>query len=197
MRHVCDLPAHQYVEVDRKFLSRGERDGWEEAVWFAVSAVPHRAWGLTVLLKCGAIYRGLPPHAIVLDPVGKVIDWKLEEAQRWDCFGYDFTCHRHAYLRELDCSAYIFPDRRWLPGSYLFTADFYDDAYSLEPSQTKSSHFIALDNGRLAVLPGNNLLWEEASFTRAQDKPSWLRVQNQSWHAERPGWDHVVGEETA
>jgi len=197
MRHVCDLPAHQYVEVDRKFLSRGERDGWEEAVWFAVSAVPHRAWGLTVLLKCGAIYRGLPPHAIVLDPVGKVIDWKLEEAQRWDCFGYDFTCHRHAYLRELDCSAYIFPDRRWLPGSYLFTADFYDDAYSLEPSQTKSSHFIALDNGRLAVLPGNNLLWEEASFTRSQDKPSWLRVQNQSWHAERPGWDHVVGEETA
>lgn len=197
MRHVCDLPAHQYVEVDRKFLSRGERDGWEEAVWFAVSAVPHRAWGLTVLLKCGAVYRGLPPHAIVLDPVGKVIDWKLEEAQRWDCFGYDFTCHRHAYLRELDCSAYIFPDRRWLPGSYLFTADFYDDAYSLEPSQTKSSHFIALDNGRLAVLPGNNLLWEEASFTRAQEKPSWLRVQNQSWHAERPGWDHVVGEETA
>ena len=197
MRHVCDLPAHQYVEVDRKFLSRGERDGWEEAVWFAVSAVPHRAWGLTVLLKCGAIYRGLPPHAVLLDPVGKVIDWKLEEAQRWDCFGYDFTCHRHAYLRELDCSAYIFPDRRWLPGSYLFTADFYDDAYSLEPSQTKSSHFIALDNGRLAVLPGNNLLWEEASFTRAQEKPSWLRVQNQSWHAERPGWDQVVGEETA
>ena len=197
MRHVCDLPAHQYVEVDRKFLSRGERDGWEEAVWFAVSAVPHRAWGLTVLLKCGAIYRGLPPHAVVLDPVGKVIEWTLPQAQRWDCFGYDFTCHRHAYLRELDCSAYIFPGRRWLPGSYLFTADFYDDAYSLEPSQTKSSHFIALDNGRLAVLPGNNLLWEEASFTRAQEKPSWLRVQNQSWHAERPGWDHVVGEETA
>ena len=197
MRHVCDLPAHQYVEVDRKFLSRGERDGWEEAVWFAVSAVPHRAWGLTVLLKCGAIYRGLPPHAVVLDPVGKVIEWTLPQAQRWDCFGYDFTCHRHAYLRELDCSAYIFPDRRWLPGSYLFTADFYDDAYSLEPSQTKSSHFIALDNGRLAVLPGNNLLWEEASFTRAQEKPSWLRVQNQSWHAERPGWDQVVGEETA
>jgi len=197
MRHVCDLPAHQYVEVDRKFLSRGERDGWEEAVWFAVSAVPHRAWGLTVLLKCGAIYRGLPPHAVVLDPVGKVIEWTLPQAQRWDCFGYDFTCHRHAYLRELDCSAYIFPDRRWLPGSYLFTADFYDDAYSLEPSQTKSSHFIALDNGRLAVLPGNNLLWEEASFTRAQEKPSWLRVQNQSWHAEEQGWDHVVGEETA
>ena len=197
MRHVCDLPQHQYIEVDRRYLSRGQHEGWEEAVWFAVSAVPHRAWGCTVMLKCGALYRGLPLHAIVHDPIGKVIEWTLPEAQRWDCFGYDFVTHRHGYLRELDCSAWIAPSRKWLPGAYLFTADFYDDSYSLEPSQTKSSHFIALGNGRLAVLPGNNLLWEEASFTRGAGKPDWLRVQHQSWHAETPGFDHVVTEETA
>jgi len=124
MRHVCDLPQHQYIEVDRRYLSRGQHEGWEEAVWFAVSAVPHRAWGCTVMLKCGALYRGLPLHAIVHDPIGKVIEWTLPEAQRWDCFGYDFITHRHGYLRELDCSAWIAPSRKWLPGAYLFTADF-------------------------------------------------------------------------
>jgi hypothetical protein len=59
MTHAANLPRHQYISVDKSVLSQGQVQGWEEAVWFGLSSVPHRAWACTVMLKCGALYRGL------------------------------------------------------------------------------------------------------------------------------------------
>jgi len=197
MTHAANLPFHQYVSVDKKILSGNKAEGWEEAVWFGLTSVPHRAWGCTVMLKCGAIYRGLPISALAHDKVGEEQPWSIGEAQRWDCFGYSFQPIRYDYLRELDCSVWIPKRNCWFAGHYVFTAEPYEDGYSLEPSQTKSHHFIALVNGRYACVPGNNVLWKEASFVREDGKPDWLRVQTQTWHAEEPGFDHVVTEESA
>ena len=179
-------------------MSQGQVQGWEEAVWFGLNSVPHRAWGCTGMLKCGALYRGLPLSAICHDPVGHSHKWELRDAQRWDCFGYNFSAIEYDYLRELDCSVWIASRQVWLGGSYMFTAEPYGDGYSLEPSQTKSHHFIALHNGRITCVPGNNILWREASFTKGElDKPSWLRVQTQTHHAEEQPFDHIVTEESA
>ena len=67
MTHAANLPRHLYVSVDRSVMSRGHGDGWEDAVWFGLTSVPHRAWGCTVMLQCGALYRGLPLSAIAHD----------------------------------------------------------------------------------------------------------------------------------
>lgn len=197
MIHAADIPNHQYLWVDKSVLSRGQVQGWEEAVWFGLTSVPHRAWGCTLMLKCGAIYRGTPLSALALDEVGKEQLWSIGDAQRWDCFGYNFQPIRYAYLRELDCDVWLAKRGHWMRGHYLFTAEPYEDSYSLEPSQTKSHHFIALCNGRITCVPGNNVLWHESSFTKPNGKPDWLRVQNETWHAEEPGFDHIVTEESA
>jgi hypothetical protein len=104
MTHAANLPRHQYVSVDKSVLSQGQVQGWEEAVWFGLNSVPHRAWACTVMLKCGALYRGLPLSAICHDPAGHTHKWELRDAQRWDCFGYNFATIEYDYLRELDCS---------------------------------------------------------------------------------------------
>mgnify|MGYP003644646029 CR=1 FL=1 len=70
MTHAANLPRHLYVKCDMEFVSDGEKRGIEDAVWFGLTAVPGRAWGCTVMLKCGALYRGLPLSAICHDPVG-------------------------------------------------------------------------------------------------------------------------------
>lgn len=197
MTHAANLPFHQYVSVDKKILSGNKAEGWEEAVWFGLISVPHRAWGCTVMLKCGAIYRGLPISALAHAKVGEDQHWALGEAQRWDCFGYSFSPIRYDYLRELDCSVWIPKRNCWFAGHYVFTAEPYEDGYSLEPSQTKSHHFIALVNGRYACVPGNNIIWKESSFVREGGKPDWLRVQTETWHAEEPGFDRVVTEDSA
>lgn len=149
------------------------------------------------MLQCGAVYRGLPLHALCHSEAGFDVPWTLGESQRWDCFGYQFSSIRYDYLRELDVSLWVPKRKSWMQGHYLFTAEPYEDSYSLEPSQTKSHNFIALDNGRYACAPNNNILWKESSFVKQEGKPDWLRVQTESWHAEEPGFDEVVTEESA
>ena len=59
------LPRHQYVWVDGTFMGS---EGWHPAVWFGLHSQPGRAWGCTILLECGAIYRDLPLHALAFQP---------------------------------------------------------------------------------------------------------------------------------
>jgi hypothetical protein len=179
-----------------EFVSDGEKQGIEDAVWFGLTAVPGRAWGCTIMLKCGALYRGLPLHALAHGEI-TIMDWDINDAQRWDCFGWNFTTIEYEYLMGLSCKVWIANKKTWEVGRYLFTAEPYGDGFSMSPSQTKSHHFIALNNGRITAVPGNNVLWKESSFTTPSEKPNWLRTQSQVWHGEQATWDDVVGEETA
>ena len=196
MTHAANLPRHLYVKCDMEFVSDGEKQGLEDAVWFGLTAVPGRAWGCTVMLKCGALYRGLPLHALAHGDIA-IMDWDINDAQRWDCFGWNFTTIEYDYLMGLSCKVWIANKKTWEVGRYLFTAEPYGDGFSMSPSQTKSHHFIALNNGRMTAVPGNNVLWKESSFTTPSEKPNWLRTQSQVWHGEQATWDDVVGEETA
>ena len=196
MTHAANLPRHLYVKCDMEFVSDGQKQGIEDAVWFGLTAVPGRAWGCTVMLKCGALYRGLPLHALAHGEIA-IMDWDINDAQRWDCFGWNFTTIEYEYLMGLSCKVWIASKKTWEVGRYLFTAEPYGDGFSMSPSQTKSHHFIALNNGRMTAVPGNNVLWKESSFTTPSEKPNWLRTQSQVWHGEQATWDDVVGEETA
>jgi hypothetical protein len=126
-----------------------------------------------------------------------IMDWDINDAQRWDCFGWNFTTIEYEYLMGLSCKVWIASKKTWEVGRYLFTAEPYGDGFSMSPTQTKSHHFIALNNGRITAVPGNNVLWNESSFTTPSEKPNWLRTQSQVWHGEDATWDDVVGEETA
>jgi hypothetical protein len=76
---IASLPFHKYVWVDSSFIRTGGLSGFEPAVWFGLVSQYGRAWGLNVMLECGAVYRSLPPHAIAFrknpDP------WTIKDAQ--------------------------------------------------------------------------------------------------------------------
>jgi len=172
-----DLPFHLYGYVDRAFLSNGEQEGWEPAVWFGLTAPANRAFGLTVLLECGAVYRHVPPHAWAFTTDSP--KWTLKEAQAWDSFGRDTSAIEYRYLRELEVTII----RTGLMGIYRFTIEFDEDGFSREPTQSKCLHAIQLDNGRLTFQPNDRLLWKEASFTKS-NVPKWLRRQTQIYWSE-------------
>ena len=66
--YALDLPYHIYGYVDKQFLTNFHETGTEPAVWFGLLTPANRALGLTVMLECGAVYRGLPPHAWMFSP---------------------------------------------------------------------------------------------------------------------------------
>jgi hypothetical protein len=187
--HVGQLPRHQYVWVDSDFTHE-KPIGFVPAVWFGLVSYPGRAWGCTVMLECGAIYRALPPHALAFSDSPEIY-WPVQMAQRWDCYGWNFTAHIYDYLDGLDCRVRIELDcpvriERYteLDGQYLFSVAPVGDAFSAYPEQAKEFTFVRLDNDRLTVQPTNNLLFTEKSFTRDVGWPTDLQRQSKVYHAE-------------
>lgn len=177
MTIACNLPWHVYGLVDKQFLSRGETQGWEKAIWFGITVPASRAVGLTVLLECGAVYRQLPPHSFAFTDTPAT--WTIEQAEAWDCFGGDAQVIEYSYLKDLTVYSH------GLPGSYLFTVEFDSDGFSRYPAQSKCLHCIRLNNGRLTMQPNNYLRWTEASFTNHLLPTTYLRRQDIVYSTER------------
>jgi len=168
--HIGELPKHQYVWIPDAFICKEPTGQLIPAVWFGINSTPGRMWGCTVLLECGAIYRSLPPNAIRFckdaDPTNF---WCHENAQRWDCYGWRFSCIEYTYLRGMDVIAKT--NGGEFLGQYLFTAAPFDDAFSDHPSQAKEFTFIRTRCQTLTIQPTDKLLVIDKSFT--PDVPSW------------------------
>lgn len=172
--------GHRYVFVDSSFTHR-EAVGFIPAVWYGLVSYPGRAWGCTVLLESGAIYRNLPPHAIGFNR--NPAKWGVRQAQTWDCYGWDWTYVEYEYLRGLDCR--VRADGRDYDGQYMFSVSPVGDRFSAAPDQSKEFTFVELDNGRLTVQPTNHIVFRERSFTGPDLVfPSGLKRQSEIYSAE-------------
>ena len=100
---IGSLPKHKYVWVDTSFTHKAAI-GFVPAVWFGLVSHPGRMWGCNVMLESGAVYRGLPLHALAHDRYPEN-GWQPEHAQQWDCYGYDWTATEYTFLRSLRCKA--------------------------------------------------------------------------------------------
>lgn len=172
-----NLPHHKYCFVESGFIRKGAT-GIEPCVWFAIHSHPGRAWGCHVMLENGAVYRGVPPHAMVFDEA-PLVNWGLQDAQIWDCYGTQFSIVCYDYLAGLQTV-----DHRGRSGRYLFTVVPLNDGYTEAPDQSKEFMFIEGDNGRLSILPTNKLLFRDSSFTKETEWPTDLKLTNQIWRVE-------------
>lgn len=175
------LPRHRYIWVDSAFTHREPTIGFIPAVWFALASWPGRAWGCTVLLENGACYRNLPPHALAFAP-DPAPEWTLQDAQRWDCYGWRWAANAYPYLE----GQRVIARHRGsfeAPGDYLFSVAPADDGFSAEPGQNKEFTFIALDNGRLTIQPTDYVLFADKSFTTPQ-WPTVMKRQREVYSCE-------------
>lgn len=175
---IQSLPRHLYAFVDSELIYQ-QPCGLVPCVWFGLVGVPGRAWGLNVMLESGAVYRNIPPHGIAFTQ--KAAKWKLKQAQHWDCYSATFQLHEYDYLAGLRCRVNV-AGSDWLRGRYLFTLFPYSDGFSAEPEQAKEHKFVQLDNGRLAIVPTNKIVFSDDSFT----VPGFNRLKTQKtvWRVE-------------
>lgn len=169
-----NIPKHQYVWADLSLISHAS--GWTPAVWFGISSIPGRVWGLHLLLESGAVYRNVPPHGVSFSPNPPV--WSPKDAQLWDCYSSEFSTIEYDYLSEMRCKT--IPNGDW--GRYLFTVVPYGEGFSGYPEQAKEFFFIQLDTGRLVILPTNRVLFRDQSFTRDIEIP--LKVSEKIYRCE-------------
>jgi len=182
----ASLPFHFYAYVRAEFLRDFEagQGQFEPALVFGVSSHCSRALGWHVLTESGATFWNLPIHALAMRPDAK--QDSLSALQPWDCFSENVAVTEFKALRGLRLEAWLEGTRKEL-GAYLFTVDWYDNGYSHEPEQAKCAHVVQLDNGNLAALPNNRVIWFEASFTTSQPngpRPDY-KVQTRVWRCEK------------
>lgn len=175
------LPRHLYVYVDTTFTHRGKpRPRFQPAVWFGLTSAPGRAWGCTIMLESGAVYRSLPPHAIAFS-VRPGWPWTLQKSQTWDCYGTDFSVVEYPYLAGLRCLAKT--GTTTSEGRYLFSVAPVGDGFSAQPEQAKEFHFIEV-LGRLSIQPTDRVVYEDKSFTGPLAFPHGLRAQTDVYRCE-------------
>lgn len=172
------LLTHQYCFVQPNAI--GDHT-WLPVAWFGLSSYPGRVWGCHVLLECGAIYRNVPLHQLASRPTDQ--GWEPHHAQTWDCYGREFSVLEYNFLAGRRVVARL-RDRSEQPGQYLCTIVPIADPWSAHPDQGKEFTLVALDNGRYTAQPTDRALFEDKSFTRKIEWPSWLNRQTQTWSAE-------------
>jgi hypothetical protein len=177
-----DCPEHFYALIRAQFLydqTKGHGD-FVPCVVFGVASIKDRALGFHVMLETGGQFARLPLTAIVWKK--EAPDLPLGTLQAWDCFGYEFSAHKFAYLAELSCKT--FSNGVWYPGHYVFTIDWIENGFSDEPTQHKNAHILRLENGCFAAQPNNRVLWQDKSFTKDGEPPAYIR-NSFRWHAEQ------------
>ncbi len=174
-----NIPNHIYCYVDSSFVRKNvESNSFEPCVWFALHSKPGHAWGCHVMLECGAVWRGVPPHAIAFS-ANPALDWSLADTQVWDCYGDQFSVVQYDYLNSQRAEI----RRTNAFGRYLFTVIPMRDGFTNEPSQSKEFMFIQLDNNRLAIMPTNEVRFHDKSYTEG-DWPTNIKLNTHTWRVE-------------
>jgi len=174
------IPQHVYCWVDSSFIRKDVKPNtFEPCIWFGLHSKTSRAWGLHVMLECGAVYRGVPPHSIAFNQKPEK-NWSLLQSQMWDCYGDQFSVTKYTYLTGLRVELRRHNNAM---GRYMFTAIPMNDGFTAEPTQSKEFMFIELDNGRLTIQPTNELRFHEKSYTEG-GWPTDLKLTNTVWRVE-------------
>ena len=182
-RHIADIPTPFYCYIRNEFLYDQQKGHGEftPCLAYGLSALPSRAWGLSILLNNGAMVQHVPLHALTFNPDSEHTH-PLDHLQVWSCYGWDFATHEYDALKEIPVRVYM--KGEWENGKYLFTAAPYGDHFSLAPDQHKHFNFVQLDCGAVGALPGNRMLAFDSSFVElATERPKYV-TNTHYWYVE-------------
>jgi hypothetical protein len=162
----ADIPP---LKVWIKGSCLGSQEEYEHGYAFAIQSYKGRALQFHVLLESGAHFRHVPLHWL-LHNVGarSTNELSLPLLQLWDCFSYRPIVTVFDLLKSYQCDC-ILKDENMVQGTYWFTVDWLPDSESesgflLQPDQNKCAHVILLDNGQIAALPTNRVVFKDAFF---------------------------------
>lgn len=147
----------------------GLKEGYEHGYAFAIQSYKGRALQFHVLLESGAHYRHVPLHWLLHDLNPRLPDiHQLHLLQLWDCFSYRPLVTVFDLLKGYQCDC-ILKNEDVIQGEYWFTVDWLPDnesesGFLLQPDQNKCAHVIMLDNGQVAALPTNRIVFKDAFF---------------------------------
>jgi hypothetical protein len=170
------------VFVRNEFIFK-EGTGFTEGRLVSVRALSNQVNQFQVLLLNGALYTGLPPHAICFRENTPEID--LEEAIMWDNISDQIDVITLDLLRYMPCVVKTTNDR-FIEGVYLFTIDYVgNNDLSRDPEHWKMTHVIKADSGEMLIYPQYRIRFKDPALCYEVADLSKLKYNTTTWMTKR------------
>jgi len=96
----------------------------------------------------------------------------------WGAISSQAQAVKHKYLK--DYEVYVNFTDKVVKGTYQFTIDYFEDGFSEDPEQHKTSNIIFLDSGYICAVPNNYCLFKDKHFTKPIEEKSQIENKRQS-----------------
>lgn len=142
------------VYVRNKFTHQKEDPNYGKKTWgrlVGVRSLQNQAMQFQVLLETGALFTGLPAHAICFEENSP--DRNLIDCQMWDSISSEIDVIQYKTLLYMPCTLKLHSNEI-IKGEYLFTIDHVGEMdLSRDPTEWKMFHAIKSEEGNLHLYP--------------------------------------------
>jgi hypothetical protein len=149
------------IRVSHLTKNEKDRDKFHDCYAFAIQSISGKILTFHVMTDYGMLRSRVPLSEIFLkEPIN---DIPFHFKQLWDCFSENVSVVSYDYLCERRCQV-VLKDGTKVWASYIFTVDWYSNAYSDEPSDYKCGHILVSDDGYLLCQPNNRIFWKDSNW---------------------------------
>ena len=138
-----------------------DHDKYHNAYIFGIQSIAGKILTFHIMTDYGMMRSRVPLSEVFLKEPTDDIPFHFK--QLWDCFSENVSVITYNYLYERRCQA-VLKDGTKVWASYLFTVDWYNNAYSDEPSDYKCGHILVADDGYLLCQPNNRIFWKDSNW---------------------------------
>lgn len=162
-----NLPPIQ-VWVRNEFLF-WEKSGYTYAHLISVRSLLNQALQFSVLTSDGALYTGLPSHAIAFRESATNIS--LQESSMWDNVSKEIQVITFDTLRYMECQVKT-SSGSIVKGEYLFTIDYIGhNDLAASPEHWKQVHVIKSECGNMFIYPQYRIQFKDKGLCFDSNAP--------------------------
>jgi hypothetical protein len=138
-----------------------DKNTYHDAYAFGIQSVTGKILTFHIMTDYGMLRSRVPISELFLKEPD--IDIPSHYKQLWDCFSENVTVTSFEYLSGKRCEV-VLKDGNKVWATYMFTIDWFDNAYSNEPSDYKCGHILVADEGYLLCQPNNRIYWKDSNW---------------------------------
>ena len=138
---------------------------FHNAYAFGIQSVYGKILTFHIMTDYGMLRSRVPISEIYIKEPVKDIPYDFK--QLWDCFDERVSVITYDYMKGKRCKV-ILKDRTEVWCTYKFTVDWYDNAYSDEPTDYKCGHVLVSDDGYLLCMPNNRIIWRDSNWVTGE-----------------------------
>lgn len=172
-------PIRVYVWDYFLFDCDSNKEGKTGGHLVSVRSRQNQALQFNVILDTGALFTGLPAHAITFRDDVFNDKLQLQDAQMWDCISDDIDVFCMESLRYAECE--VRPDMIGAKlAIYLFTVDFVGEGYSRHPTHWKMLHAVQTIDGYLMLYHQYRITFLDKALYEKSKTPEY-KANSKHW----------------